>query len=110
NQRAAAAREGARPVYAPHSEIEAGRCVEEARRPPGKERREEKIDSTAKPLVFVHGFACTHADWRLQLAEFGEEHDIFAPDLRGHGRTRGPKTAPSKPTARTSPRCSKART
>ena len=41
----------------------------------------------AKPLVFVHGFACTHADWRLQLAKFGEEHDIYAPDLRGHGRT-----------------------
>jgi pimeloyl-ACP methyl ester carboxylesterase len=35
----------------------------------------------------VHGFACTHADWRLQLARFGAEHDIFAPDLRGHGRT-----------------------
>jgi pimeloyl-ACP methyl ester carboxylesterase len=35
----------------------------------------------------VHGFACTHADWRLQLAKFGAEHDIFAPDLRGHGRT-----------------------
>lgn len=45
----------------------------------------------AKPLVFVHGFACTHADWRLQLAKFGahldSEHEIFAPDLRGHGRT-----------------------
>ena len=45
----------------------------------------------AKPLVFVHGFACTHADWRLQLARFGahldSEHDVFAPDLRGHGRT-----------------------
>ena len=35
----------------------------------------------------MHGFACTHADWRLQLAKFGAEHDIFAPDLRGHGRT-----------------------
>jgi pimeloyl-ACP methyl ester carboxylesterase len=45
----------------------------------------------AKPLVFVHGFACTHDDWRLQVAKFGaqldSEHDIFAPDLRGHGRT-----------------------
>ena len=41
----------------------------------------------AKPLVFVHGFACTHADWRLQLAHFGADHDIHAPDLRGHGRT-----------------------
>lgn len=41
----------------------------------------------AKPLVFVHGFACTHADWRLQLAHFDALHPTFAPDLRGHGRT-----------------------
>ena len=41
----------------------------------------------AKPLVFVHGFACTHADWRLQLAHFGADHETHAPDLRGHGRT-----------------------
>jgi pimeloyl-ACP methyl ester carboxylesterase len=45
----------------------------------------------AAPIVFVHGFACTHADWKFQLAKFGaqldSEHDIFAPDLRGHGRT-----------------------
>ena len=38
----------------------------------------------AKPLVFVHGFACTHADWRSQLAKYGEEHDVFAPDLHVH--------------------------
>ena len=41
----------------------------------------------AKPLVFVHGFACTHADWRLQLAQFSTDHPVFAPDLRGHGAT-----------------------
>ena len=41
----------------------------------------------AKPLVFVHGFACTHADWRLQLAHFSPGHPTFAPDLRGHGAT-----------------------
>lgn len=44
-----------------------------------------------QPLVFVHGFACTHADWKFQVAKFGaqldSEHDIFTPDLRGHGRT-----------------------
>ena len=35
----------------------------------------------------MHGFACTHADWRLQLEYFGAHHPTFAPDLRGHGRT-----------------------
>ena len=35
----------------------------------------------------MHGFACTHADWRLQLAHFDADHPTFAPDLRGHGRT-----------------------
>lgn len=41
----------------------------------------------AKPLVFVHGFACTHADWRLQTAHFSADHPVFTPDLRGHGAT-----------------------
>lgn len=41
----------------------------------------------AAPLVFVHGFACTHADWRLQLAQFSVDYPTFAPDLRGHGAT-----------------------
>jgi pimeloyl-ACP methyl ester carboxylesterase len=41
----------------------------------------------AKPLVFVHGFACTHADWRPLLAHFGAGHPVFTPDLRGHGAT-----------------------
>ena len=41
----------------------------------------------AAPIVFVHGFACTHADWRLQLGHFSAGHPTFAPDLRGHGRT-----------------------
>ena len=41
----------------------------------------------AKPLVFVHGFACTHADWQQQVARFSEDHPTFAPDLRGHGVT-----------------------
>ena len=39
------------------------------------------------PVVFVHGFACTHADWRLQAAHFSGAHPTFAPDLRGHGAT-----------------------
>jgi pimeloyl-ACP methyl ester carboxylesterase len=39
------------------------------------------------PIVFVHGFACTHADWRMQVEFFSAGHKTFAPDLRGHGRT-----------------------
>jgi pimeloyl-ACP methyl ester carboxylesterase len=41
----------------------------------------------AQPLVFVHGFACTHADWQPMVAHFGANHPTFAPDLRGHGAT-----------------------
>jgi pimeloyl-ACP methyl ester carboxylesterase len=41
----------------------------------------------ARPLVFVHGFACTHADWQPLAAHFGARHPVFTPDLRGHGAT-----------------------
>ena len=43
----------------------------------------------APPLVFVHGFACDHADWKFQLEEFGKHHQVLACDLRGHGATPG---------------------
>ena len=43
----------------------------------------------APPLVFVHGFACTHEDWRHQLAFFSNSHEVGACDLRGHGQTPG---------------------
>ncbi len=41
----------------------------------------------APPLVFVHGFACSHADWRQQFERFAARHAVLACDLRGHGRT-----------------------
>ena len=43
----------------------------------------------APPLVFVHGFACSHEDWRHQLAFFSKDHETLACDLRGHGATPG---------------------
>src|SRR4051812_47102342 len=43
----------------------------------------------APPLVFVHGFACTHEDWRAQLDYFEGTNEVLACDLRGHGRTPG---------------------
>ena len=43
----------------------------------------------APPLVFVHGFACAHTDWKFQLAQFKKTHEVVACDLRGHGATPG---------------------
>ncbi|MGQ0651336.1 MAG: alpha/beta fold hydrolase [Betaproteobacteria bacterium] len=41
------------------------------------------------PLVFVHGFACSHDDWGLQVDYFRNTHEVVACDLRGHGLTPG---------------------
>jgi pimeloyl-ACP methyl ester carboxylesterase len=43
----------------------------------------------APPIVFVHGFACSHEDWRFQFEEFRKNREVVACDLRGHGRTPG---------------------
>jgi pimeloyl-ACP methyl ester carboxylesterase len=43
----------------------------------------------APPLAFVHGFLCSHEDWRLQLKELKQKHEVVACDLRGHGKTPG---------------------
>jgi pimeloyl-ACP methyl ester carboxylesterase len=43
----------------------------------------------APPLVFVHGFCCSHEDWGLQFDFFKKTHEVVACDLRGHGRTPG---------------------
>jgi len=40
-------------------------------------------------LVFVHGFACSHADWAAQVTRFAPERTALACDLRGHGATPG---------------------
>src|SRR3954468_11813067 len=45
--------------------------------------------SGSPALVLVHGFACTHEDWRAQIDHFERSHEVLACDLRGHGRTPG---------------------
>ncbi len=42
------------------------------------------------PLVFVHGFACTHEDWQAQVAFFQSRHRVIACDLPGHGDSEPP--------------------
>ena len=41
------------------------------------------------PLVFVHGFCCSHEDWLLQIDGLKSRFEAVACDLRGHGRTPG---------------------
>lgn len=43
----------------------------------------------APPILFVHGFACSHEDWTFQLDFFSKTHEVIACDLRGHGQTPG---------------------
>jgi pimeloyl-ACP methyl ester carboxylesterase len=43
----------------------------------------------APPLVFVHGFLCSHEDWRHQIQFFSKTHEVVACDLRAHGQTPG---------------------
>ena len=40
-------------------------------------------------LLFVHGFCCTHEDWKAQLHFFQRTHEVVACDLRAHGATPG---------------------
>ena len=39
------------------------------------------------PLVFVHGLACAHEDWRNQVDYFAPSNRVVSLDLRGHGRS-----------------------
>ena len=43
----------------------------------------------APPILFVHGFACSHEDWKFQLEHFSKTQEVVACDLRGHGQTPG---------------------
>lgn len=37
----------------------------------------------------MHGFLCSHEDWRFQLKALKNSHEVVACDLRGHGKTPG---------------------
>jgi len=37
-----------------------------------------------KPILFLHGFPQFWYLWRRQLEDFGEDHAVFAPDMRGY--------------------------
>jgi len=44
------------------------------------------------PLVFVHGYTCTHDLWHEPVSWFSREYRCVAYDLRGHGGSSSPGT------------------
>jgi pimeloyl-ACP methyl ester carboxylesterase len=48
-----------------------------------------RAGSGTPPLVFVHGFCCSHEDWLLQINPLKSRFEVVACDLRGHGQTPG---------------------
>jgi pimeloyl-ACP methyl ester carboxylesterase len=44
------------------------------------------------PLMFVHGYACSHADWQSQMDFFRTRQCVVTCDLRGHGASDGDPT------------------
>jgi pimeloyl-ACP methyl ester carboxylesterase len=48
-----------------------------------------RVGAGAPALAFVHGFGCSHEDWRAQLVHFAPTRSVLACDLRGHGATPG---------------------
>lgn len=49
----------------------------------------KRVGAGNPTLVFVHGFACGHDDWRYQVEHFSKSNLTVACDLRGHGRSGG---------------------
>ena len=45
--------------------------------------------SGTPPIVFVHGFACSHTDYKAQVEQFSKRHQTVSVDLRGHGASPG---------------------
>lgn len=42
------------------------------------------------PVVLVHGFPQTHAEWHLVATRLAERFSVVVPDLRGYGRSAAP--------------------
>jgi pimeloyl-ACP methyl ester carboxylesterase len=56
---------------------------------PGTRLFYEREGTGNPPLVFVHGLACAHDDWRAQREFFRPQRCVVVYDLRGHGASTG---------------------
>jgi pimeloyl-ACP methyl ester carboxylesterase len=43
-----------------------------------------------KPLLLLHGLGASSYSWRFALPEFARDHEVFAPDFPGFGRSEKP--------------------
>jgi pimeloyl-ACP methyl ester carboxylesterase len=46
-----------------------------------------------EPLILLHGFGRTLADWKPFISEFSKRFQVIAWDMRGHGRSTNPDTS-----------------
>jgi pimeloyl-ACP methyl ester carboxylesterase len=46
-----------------------------------------------EPLILLHGFGRTVADWQPYISEFSKNYHVIAWDMRGHGRSTNPDTS-----------------
>lgn len=46
-----------------------------------------------EPLILLHGFGRTAADWNSCIPEFSKHYRVIAWDMRGHGRSINPDTS-----------------
>ncbi len=52
-----------------------------------------RIGGSGPPVVLVHGYPQTHAEWRHIALELAKRHTIVALDLRGYGASDAPASA-----------------
>ena len=51
-----------------------------------------EIRGEGEPLVLLHGFTGSGADWKIIFKDPPDRFRLIAPDLRGHGRSTNPST------------------
>lgn len=51
-----------------------------------------RIGGSGPPLLLLHGYPQTHVCWHRMAPELAQHFTLVVPDLRGYGRSRGPKT------------------
>ena len=49
-----------------------------------------RVGGEGPPLVLIHGFPQTHAEWHRLAPELAKTHTVVCPDLRGYGWSAAP--------------------